>query len=543
MTRHGNELPPPERMLFYFTGIRPLHCAPGQVCGLEPPPAYAMLIAAEGSGTVRLQGRTARLSKRQTIVLVPAAPAELVVARQSVSGYRIDFEVFVPGSAGPGNVPLLSGLPFAGELAVKPAKPLLRAAQELHRHRQLPEPDPFKAQMLFHELLHLLLRKREQEQEQEQGPAEPERAAGPETPSAIERAIAHMEAHYDDDLTREALAAVAEMSPGHFSTFFRRHTGSSPSRYLTAIRMRRARELLLFSACRLKDVSQRVGYADPFYFSRAFKSDAGVSPAAFIRRHSQRIAVLSASYTHNLLALRVLPCATVLDEYHSENNGRIPYSIRGLETPDRMAGDIEKLRETAPALILGHDRLDAGIQAELRRIAPLVTLSWQENDWREHLRRIAELAGKETEADGWLARYDSASGKLAKSIRRAIGDDTLAIMRVKGTELRVYGDRNVGAVFYRDLGIAAPFDLRAVGVFREIAPEELPAYDADRILLLTDRDPVSARTSERLQRSAPWNRLAAVRSRSIHQAHTNRWLSYSAWTHERLLTMAARWLT
>lgn len=61
-------------------------------------------------------------------------------------------------------------------------------------------------------------------------------------------------------------------------------TGYAPNEYLRIIRMKKAAELLLSGEnLTVAEVSYRVGIDDPFYFSRRFKMQFGVSPSIYQR--------------------------------------------------------------------------------------------------------------------------------------------------------------------------------------------------------------------------------------------------------------------
>lgn len=55
--------------------------------------------------------------------------------------------------------------------------------------------------------------------------------------------------------------------------------GCTPSQLILAVKMREARRLLDTGVLRVGDVAERVGYADPFHFSRRFKAFWGRSPS------------------------------------------------------------------------------------------------------------------------------------------------------------------------------------------------------------------------------------------------------------------------
>jgi AraC-like DNA-binding protein len=76
-----------------------------------------------------------------------------------------------------------------------------------------------------------------------------------------------------------ALAVEVNLSPSRFARLFASETGSSPSRYLHALRMERARLLLHRTFLTVKEVMAQVGIADPSHFSRDFRKYHGISPS------------------------------------------------------------------------------------------------------------------------------------------------------------------------------------------------------------------------------------------------------------------------
>lgn len=104
----------------------------------------------------------------------------------------------------------------------------------------------------------------------------------------IERTVAHMNQHLNKPLQVAALAALAGMSPSHFTALFKRQTGCPPIDYFIRLRMRRACRLLEETALSVKEVAAALGYDDPFYFSRLFKAVNHTAPTEY--RASRRMA-------------------------------------------------------------------------------------------------------------------------------------------------------------------------------------------------------------------------------------------------------------
>lgn len=86
---------------------------------------------------------------------------------------------------------------------------------------------------------------------------------------------------YDRDLLVEEMAAKAYMSPSYFSKQFRERIGFSPYEYLLAIRLDKAKELLLQTDDPIQEVAYKTGFNSASNFIYFFKKETGISPLKF----------------------------------------------------------------------------------------------------------------------------------------------------------------------------------------------------------------------------------------------------------------------
>ena len=91
----------------------------------------------------------------------------------------------------------------------------------------------------------------------------------------------YLRQNYSRSIGVEELARQAGISRSYLFRAFQAEFQCSPSVYLTRYRMQRACQLLRHSQLSVSAVAASVGYEDPFYFSRAFKRELGVSPSAY----------------------------------------------------------------------------------------------------------------------------------------------------------------------------------------------------------------------------------------------------------------------
>jgi AraC family transcriptional regulator len=99
--------------------------------------------------------------------------------------------------------------------------------------------------------------------------------------AAVEHVIATMWDRYDEPLSLAELADMAILSRFYFSRVFRAITGTSPGRFLTAIRLYKAKNLLLETSLSVTEISYMVGYNSLGTFTSRFTKSVGISPARY----------------------------------------------------------------------------------------------------------------------------------------------------------------------------------------------------------------------------------------------------------------------
>jgi AraC family transcriptional regulator len=98
---------------------------------------------------------------------------------------------------------------------------------------------------------------------------------------AVERAIAAMHDKLGEPVTVDDIAQAAMFSKFHFTRVFQRATGLSPGRFLSAIRIQRAKQLLVSTDLNVADISFLVGFNSVGTFSSRFSRSVGMSPTLY----------------------------------------------------------------------------------------------------------------------------------------------------------------------------------------------------------------------------------------------------------------------
>ncbi len=101
----------------------------------------------------------------------------------------------------------------------------------------------------------------------------------------LQKVIGYIHRNYSSKLRVKELADMCNLSTYWFIHNFKNLTGLPPIEYLTAVRIDKARELLTNSSMNIGEVGNFVGYENPLYFSRIFKTQTGLSPSDFKKQY------------------------------------------------------------------------------------------------------------------------------------------------------------------------------------------------------------------------------------------------------------------
>lgn len=108
------------------------------------------------------------------------------------------------------------------------------------------------------------------------------------TKSFVSKALEYVQEHYNDrNVTIETVCRELGVSAAYFSTVFKKETGKTFISLLTDYRMEKAVELLMTTNDKTYIIAEKVGYADPNYFSYAFKKQYSMSPSKYRSANSK----------------------------------------------------------------------------------------------------------------------------------------------------------------------------------------------------------------------------------------------------------------
>ncbi|WP_462405433.1 ABC transporter substrate-binding protein [Gracilibacillus sp. Marseille-QA3620] len=182
---------------------------------------------------------------------------------------------------------------------------------------------------------------------------------------------------------------------------------------------------------------------------------------------------------------------------------------------DKMQPNYETILGLDPDIILGTSKFQEDVKSQLEKIAPMMPISHVSTDWEANLTAVAELTGKEEEAEKILEEYKTDAAEVKKSVSESMKDKDVVIIRLRAGNLMIYGqDLYLNPVLYTDLGLEVPEEVAAAKAQEAISLEKLAEMNPDYIFLQFEESENADKPEalDELQKNAIWNGLNAVKA-------------------------------
>jgi len=101
---------------------------------------------------------------------------------------------------------------------------------------------------------------------------------------AFLNSIAYLYENFDQTLTTDTLARIAQMSRTSYIARFKRITGLPPAKFQRQYRISVAKQLLSEGTLTQAEIAQEVGCCDISHFVRMFKAETGMTPFEFCKK-------------------------------------------------------------------------------------------------------------------------------------------------------------------------------------------------------------------------------------------------------------------
>lgn len=489
--------------------------------GLRVPqvPTHALCYVAEGCAAITISGEKNEINSGTAVLLTPGMRIEALAGNTgSLVFYVLQY---VEAALQPSNqvVEIMKNTLLAADLqtdstafAISLPATLLSKLEELAATVSKQDyASILREQLLFYELLSFIHTEQLQHAEKGIGP--------------VEATLAYMQKNYREPLDVGILPRVAQMTPSSYCRAFKRATGMTPSEYLTHLRMKEAKELLVSSQYSVKDVARSVGFSDELYFSRLFKKREGLPPYIYMKQAGQRVAVVSKLFLQDhLLAMGIQPIvAPSFPSYYTTKSGFPQYlhhRLRGTKALNaEQPVDPQEILCLSPDVIVRMNVQGREDALEWKQ-TPQTLLFNDYLHWDEYQMNIATMFQKESVAEEIIRHIDTVEKQAKDALKFVTRKGRWTILRVLGDEVRMYGvyGHALTDLFYHKLGFQ-PDPRVTHASYRADAFSELLALDPERIILIwSEKSHVAA-----LEQNPLWRELRAVRENQVYYPDSRDW--------------------
>ena len=184
--------------------------------------------------------------------------------------------------------------------------------------------------------------------------------------------------------------------------------------------------------------------------------------------------------------------------------------ILGYSMQDTM--DVEAVMNLNPDLIV-ISTVQEKMYDALSEIAPTVMIQLEALNWKDDVRALGKVFGKEDVANEWIANYEAKAKDAGDKIKAKYGDDTTYLsFLASGGQFFVFDGAGFGDVLYKDIGLAKPEGMpeQTDISLPVVTYEGLAAIKADYIFAIaTDED------LAQLEANSIWNNLPAVKNGNV----------------------------
>lgn len=97
----------------------------------------------------------------------------------------------------------------------------------------------------------------------------------------------YIDSHYKENLTVDAIADSACISPGYAGRIFKEQLGMPIMDYMLKVRIEKSKKLLLNPHYQIQAIAESVGYGDAGYFTKVFRKAEGITPTQFRKVHKR----------------------------------------------------------------------------------------------------------------------------------------------------------------------------------------------------------------------------------------------------------------
>ena len=214
--------------------------------------------------------------------------------------------------------------------------------------------------------------------------------------------------------------------------------------------------------------------------------------------------------------------------------------------------NLEQVQAAKPDLIVMRDSFSKGVYQDLSKIAPVAAFDLR--DYERSLLALSMVLQRPQDGEARLSAFYERAKNDRMRIKGAIGDSTVALLRIMNKEVRLYpyATNDINRFMYELLNLRPPqmvVDIDGNDQNNAISLELLPELRTDYLLINAGYGPSSRQNSavarkrfEAMQHDPLWESVPAVRTGHMMNVDAMIWNAHGIISKEMAMDALADWM-
>lgn len=185
---------------------------------------------------------------------------------------------------------------------------------------------------------------------------------------------------------------------------------------------------------------------------------------------------------------------------------------------EKMEPDYEGILKLKPDVILASTKFKPEAIENFKKITTTILVSHVSTNWEANLKLLAELTGKEKEAEEALNKYKADLDATKAKFGDKLKDKKVLAVRVRKGDLAIYPEGVFfNASLYNDLGLTAPAEVKAAKAQELISLEKFSEINPDYLFVQfsPDENKNTPKALEDLENNPIWKSVNAVKNGKV----------------------------
>ncbi|PKG25418.1 ABC transporter substrate-binding protein [Niallia nealsonii] len=195
------------------------------------------------------------------------------------------------------------------------------------------------------------------------------------------------------------------------------------------------------------------------------------------------------------------------------------YMSEAEDIGDKFQPNTETLLQIKPDVILGTSKFKPEVVKNLNKVATMIPVSHISVNWKENLLLMGNITDKQEQAEEIIATYEKDAKELKEQLSTKLSNQKVIMIRIRAGNIYIYPESvYFNPVFYQDLGLTVPNEIKAAKAQEMISLEKLAEINPDYLFVQFEKSENTENENalKEYENNAIWNSMKAVKNAKVY---------------------------